>query len=399
MTFIHCDANKNQFNFCENNKIELRAPISTAIVQRTEDAVQNKLPYYRLEVFTHSPQMLRLPDDLVQEVNEFLEVEDITRMARINKDGYIQTNQSLMKRAHQFEYRGENSDGAKKYLKSLVCGIKVFCELEDIPAKSCVFNFSGRLLPEATLRVMTTCPIIQKTGWTPVLLTTYCHQGLFDVVQTLLYLKSDPNQRHPGGTGEAGPLDGAAMSGNVKIVSLLLDHKADVTRSCGIHSALMPYVPALSEEATPGRNYYSPEMACQTKKIIQLFLQAGADVNKGLMSLHPTTRPLHMAANNHPEALEIMSLLINAKADVNALAAGATPLHFALKMGHDQGTPEDVVKKQIELLLDAGADPSINHEVDDNTVSTSTSKLAEDCGYQEIAAYINANFGQAAICR
>jgi ankyrin repeat protein len=152
------------------------------------------------------------------------------------------------------------------------------------------------------------------------------HEG---AVRALLAAKADPND---------GSLPAAALSGNVAVVSLLLDHGADLGRYGG-H--------ALYEAARAGKD-----------EVVLLLLERGADARGGPGA---ESTPLHRAASScgpevvrallargaDPNArgpndytpllhaasagkIENVRLLIGARADVNAVdSAGKKILHYA----------------------------------------------------------------------
>lgn len=434
---------KNQFRIVENTGIQVDASTAMAMMQRIEEVVRNKLPYvkesrdkysllpqreiylilkndakkiqekfrkntksiffripdlwagataltqvnnacYRIEMLVSPPQVLKLPDVLVQEVNGFLGVHEMALMAQVNKHGYAQANKSMVTRARELGYQGRDVVGAKQHLKSFLSGMKTICEREDIPKKYIIFTsldeiddeiniIDDEIDAEATLKHIKANPIVGP-GWDPSCsLAHYCDKGLLDAVKVLLHLEADPNTLYMDGSR---PLDHAALSGSLELVSLLLAHKADARQSCGLHSTLMPYV-----YAVPDHNYI-PEITCQTKKIIKLLLEAGADPNGGTPH-HDTMTALHMAMNNHPEALEIITLLLDYGADVNALDNGLSPLYWLVVWGDAQHIKQNVMKPLAELLLRAGADPNIGYGTGDRL-----SKLAESYGYDEVAALL-----------
>ena len=130
-----------------------------------------------------------------------------------------------------------------------------------------------------------------------------------------------------------------ATSRSAQIVSLLLEFGADV-------------------DTFTARETRRPlTLACRSKfnlGIIQLLLNAGADVNGG----GGIIAPLHQAA--YAGNTEAIALLLQSGADVNILSndsfsilqAGSTPLHFA---------PKAKDLSCLNLLLKAGADPNISN--------------------------------------
>ncbi len=137
------------------------------------------------------------------------------------------------------------------------------------------------------------------------------------------------------------PLIGAAFSGNVQAVKLLLEKGANVNAVSGDGSfqkvkagtiALGNFTPLLGA-ATLG----SPEM-------ITVLLQAGADVNA--RDVRGMT-PLMLAVATDRQNPEVVRALINRKADVNIRSlAGETALDWARKIGNPS---------MVQMLERAGA--------------------------------------------
>ena len=134
------------------------------------------------------------------------------------------------------------------------------------------------------------------------------------------------------------PLQMACHSGKADIVSVLLEHGADVD-AFSAHDRKTPLTIACSSNTT--------------LDIVQLLINAGADVNGGAGVI----APLHWAA--YVGNIEALDLLIQSGADVNRLStdeywgfwpAGDTPLHFAI-------FNENLIT--LNRLLEAVANPNI----------------------------------------
>ena len=156
--------------------------------------------------------------------------------------------------------------------------------------------------------------------------------GNIELVKMLLEKKADVNARKTDG---ATPLFLAAIRGHTEIVKLLLDYKADVNR--GLPDGDTP----LHTAAWNGH----PE-------VVKILLENKADVNARKRPDGDT--PLHAAAwNGH---LEVVKILLEKKADVNARKCpdGATALYLATGRNHTE-----IVK----VIVDNQAD--VNASLDD----------------------------------
>lgn len=155
----------------------------------------------------------------------------------------------------------------------------------------------------------------------------------------------------------------AAQSGHAAILQSLLDAGADVDPTTRIGS----YTPLhIASGQANGA-------------IVRMLLQAGADVNATTTNSLATA--LHLAAQA-VGGTESVKALLEYGADVNARegAAGQTPLMFA--------AAENRVES-VELLLGAGADPSISTIVVDVLQEVFADRQASRFLREELSAYVN----------
>ncbi|RDW66000.1 hypothetical protein BP6252_09635 [Coleophoma cylindrospora] len=148
-------------------------------------------------------------------------------------------------------------------------------------------------------------------------------QGNFvEVIEFLLDCWTNINTgNHRGQT----LLHQAAKLGNLQLAQILFTRHASMTI-----------------EANDGETSFLTACGQKSRRIVELFLRAGADPN----SIQPDNRytALHKAAEGGD--VEIVKLLVERGADVNAeLPGGLTALHLASEKGHD-----DIVKLLFDLM-------------------------------------------------
>lgn len=158
-------------------------------------------------------------------------------------------------------------------------------------------------------------------GWTS-------QGGNVRVVEKLLASGANPNVADIG-VGHT-PLMRAIETQFVDIVEALLKAKADPNaKNPDDESCLM--------------------MAVETRKpkIVSALIAAGADVR--FVNAEGNSPALYTAQDASPESLEILKMLGEAKANMNASNAAYTPLVYAVEQGN---------KDLVQILLNAGADPN-----------------------------------------
>ena len=215
---------------------------------------------------------------------------------------------------------------------------------------------SGDLARVESLFLPPEVDALDQHGSTPLLKAI--ENGQKPIIECLLAHGAAVNG--PVGAVET-PLQQACFVGNSDIVSLLLEHGADV-------DALGADMDAFDIGTTP------LTIACGSKtklSIVQLLINAGADVNGG----DGWIAPLHRAIYNENKAA--FDLLIQSGADVNILSrarhddapAGSTPLHFATFKDNSDC---------ITTLLAAGADPNIANDWDEVPLHIAASHRSND---------------------
>ncbi|MBN1407021.1 MAG: ankyrin repeat domain-containing protein [Calditrichaceae bacterium] len=149
----------------------------------------------------------------------------------------------------------------------------------------------------------------------------------FDLTQRLIDKGAEVKIR---AFGDYTPLHQAALSGNLKIAKLLIDHGADVTAS-GTEGTIIHYII---------KNTNQPD-----EQIIQLLVESGTKLNQNFSF---GNAELHLAVFN--VLTEIIPILVKLGADVNAVNEyGHTPLYYAAMHGY---------RKTADALSVAGADKS-----------------------------------------
>ena len=129
---------------------------------------------------------------------------------------------------------------------------------------------------------------------------------------------SPPNIR---GYEDASPLHSAAYYGDLQMVQVLLEHKADVNAQKDTGETPLHY---LSNDLGGGRQIP------QLHKVSRLLLEHGADVNA---RSHNFSTPLHIAARNGK--VEVVRVLLEHGASVGAEdSEGKSPSHLASSKGH-----------------------------------------------------------------
>ena len=199
-----------------------------------------------------------------------------------------------------------------------------------------------------------------------------------------------PNLR---GYENAGPLHSAACFGDLQIVQILLEHKADVDAQDDYGQTPLHFMPG---------NMGGVRQISQLHKVSRLLLEHGADVNARSNNL---STPLHIAAQNG--RVEVVHVLLEYGADVNARKeAHFTPLHVAAQEGQvevvgvllehkadmyarSETTPLHMAVKYgrveaVRVLLEHGA--SIGEEDEDGRTPF---RIASTRGYSDIIGLLS----------
>jgi len=205
------------------------------------------------------------------------------------------------------------------------------------------------------------------------------------LVQSLVANGADVNEQGDEGT----PLHAAVLQGDISIAAFLLDKGADIEA---------PKAPAGYKPLHIAASYGKPEMVAFLlergaqangrdfdertplhlvarlgyAKIAKLLIDSGADVDA--VDGHAKHTALHSAILTDKK--DIVILLLDHSADVNAAPTGESPLHLAAR----EGSPEIV-----ELLVERGADLSAR------TLGMTPLMIAESTGRSEVGALLRAH--------
>lgn len=178
-------------------------------------------------------------------------------------------------------------------------------------------------------------------------------------IKALLGQGADPNYRE----NDRALLAWAAQNGNLEVVKLLVDAKADVNSVDGIgHTPLIRAIETqqieivtylLEKKADPNAKDREGQpvlvFAVKSRKpeIAKAVIDAGADVK--YVAPDGNSPALEVAQEGLPESALMIKVLADAKANLDASNAAYTPLYYAVDQGY---------KEIVQALLDGGANPN-----------------------------------------
>lgn len=294
----------------------------------------------------YKDRYLEIPKDLFQEVLEFVDVADIKNVSTLNKGIHTQANEALVRHARQFNYPARDLIGSKAHLNILFTGMQSLVRRGCIPEK--YITFYGKtpdVSSEATVRNLKRAIADEK------------------IAQASL-----PKIIHKSGCEEDVDLSSTGSTSIVKIVNESL--KQCLQGPSELKVNLINELTAILYIDSDGvkkpdfsgimdvlvRGLY--DTCVKTKDVVALLLKAGADPN-ALVENYKGNRPLHVAALCGSS--DVLSLLLEYKADVNQCDnKGRTPLHCATdKDSAFLDFPADIIEKNVQILLDAGAQESL----------------------------------------
>ena len=160
--------------------------------------------------------------------------------------------------------------------------------------------------------------------------------GYIEIVKLLLEANAEVDAKSKN-SADMTPLHLAVTRGHNEVVNILVKAKADLNARCR-YAQETPLLLA----AFLGR-----------KEIVDTLLKAKAELTATIEGVGETAI---MRAFNTPKAVQVVSSLLKAGADIDAQDSdGRTALHYALMNAHSLAT----CKEMLQLLLGAGADVNI----------------------------------------
>lgn len=273
-------------------------------ISKKEKEIQQA--YTRIENL-QSPPTFNLDPDSIRNIYKFLGVQDIASVEQVSKLSGKLTKASELERAKAFGFKGNDNAEARKYLANLFNAIKRLSKntrlLNDLLVKKGTWPFN-HLDIEATIKNIQS--LIKDEP--------YLINGFETYIKDALGFSKD------------------YYDGN----DLALKNVGAI---CAISHIL---------DTNFNREFRSAIIKGREPKVIQTFIENGADVNE--TALNNGYTPLMFAVDNNPETIP---LLLNAGANVNAVdKMGGTALMDAA-IHHPESIP---------LLLDAGAKVNIANQ-------------------------------------
>jgi ankyrin repeat protein len=336
----------------------------------------------RIDNYIQPPQVLPLPNELIQEVAKYLGVSDLGILAQLNLHGKTHAATAIIRKARELGYEDRDHAESVKYIDDLfkeiielaIQGIipkKHLSYKENRPYKKNRQKFDSERILQNLQNLSTEdlftilsnkklySPNFQKVrkifnlkgNWKVTKNDSYTikrkgsaalilsvKNGDKGISELLLQHGTDPNISVNGSP----PLHWAAQAGFADIVELLLKSGASVNEGSARNSTALAFACGYGD-----RNLHHPNA-----KVVELLLQYGADLNIPANG----SLPLHWAAQ--AGFADIVELLLKNDASVNERSArNSTALAFAC--GYGARSRHHPNAKVVELLLQHGADPNI----------------------------------------
>lgn len=256
----------------------------------------------RIDNYVQPPQVLPLPNELIQEVAKYLEALDFHALAPLNRAGKVHATIAMLRRARGFGYEGHSPSEAIKYIEDLFMEVGALVRPRIIPKQ--YLSYEGKyLVPERilqNLKEMSTedlftilsneklyLPEFQKIkkifqlngNWKvaktdndtiknkgSAALILSAKNGDIAISKLLLQHGADPNIPDKNGSS---PLHFAAQAGYADIVELLLKNGAKVNERSGGHNTALAFA----------CGYGAKSLHHPNAKVVALLLEHGADPN------------------------------------------------------------------------------------------------------------------------